>query len=448
MRLEVGTTINQQQKQQLSANVIHSIRLLTYNTLELSKYLEEQLLDNPMLEMVEERQEEEREDEINWVEFIKNTYSYDETTFLPGKDPLDVSVQPQTLKDVLLEQLHYQKLTEVEIFIGEWLIDYVDDSGYLTIEVEEVASFMQVPVTLVEQMVERIQSFEPSGVGAGNLGECLSIQLIAKGIKDPKIHRLVLHHLEDLAHRRRKILEDTLNISNEQLEKYLAIIQGLEPRPGQAYSSSEPVYILPDLFVGEIHGKVLVRHNKYQFSKLVISPYYLGLLKKSSDERALQFIKERLESAKLLVNSLEKREETVLSVTEAIFKRQIMFLKEGDTGLVPLTMKEIADEVDVHESTVSRVVKNKYVLCERGVYPLKHFFPSRLDSRSGDGISSGQVKEIIREWIQNENKEKPYSDQKLTNMLQDQGFDVSRRTVMKYREQLGFLSSRERKTGL
>jgi RNA polymerase sigma-54 factor len=447
MRMDVQTSTKQLQKQTLSTSVIQSIRLLAYNSMELSKHLEDQVLDNPLLEMEEIDPGSTNDDEINWVEFIKNTYAYDETTFLPGKDLPETFVRQETLKDVLLEQLHCQHLTDVERFIGEWLIDYVEDSGYLFIDPTEVAEFLQVPESLVQQLVEMIQSFEPSGVGATNLGNCLSIQLLAKGWTDEKLHRLVNHHLEDLAHHRGKILLDTLGIDQQTLDHFVELIHQLNPKPGHEYAGMDPVYILPDLLVEEIHGEIVVKTNQHLLPKLSISSYYLGVLENTPDPKTEHYIKERLETAKWWINALHQRERTIMAIAQAIFQKQDRFLALGDGGLVPLTMKEIGELTDVHESTVSRVVKNKYILCERGVYPLRHFFRAGLDSKDGEQVSSAHIKEKIQHWIQSENRKNPLSDQKLTDLLKNEGYEVSRRTVAKYREQLGILSSRERKEG-
>lgn len=447
MRMGMQTSVKQVQKQQLSANVIHSIRLLSLNSLELTRHLEEQLIENPLLEMEDEKAEFLKDSEINWVEFIKNTYAYEETTFLPGKEQPEISVHSETLKEVLLEQLHCRPLTEVERFIGEWIIDYVEDSGYLTIDSEEVSSFLQIPQHLVERMIDLLKTFEPVGVGARNLGECLSLQLRAAGHHEESLHKLVQFHLEDLAHRRRKVLLETLNLSEHTLDEYVSIIQTLHPKPGYRYGGTEPVYVIPDLFVEEVEGQIVVKTNAYQQPKLTVSSYYMKILEGNPDESTETFLRSRLETARQLVNALQQREKTMLAIAQIVFEHQRGFLKNGDRGLRPLTMKEVGDWADVHESTVSRVVKNKYVLCTRGVYPLRHFFPPRLERMDGDeeGVSSLQIKEKIKEWIHKEKSTKPYSDQKLTELLQKDGFDVSRRTVAKYREQMGILSSRERK---
>lgn len=447
MRMGMQTSVKQVQKQQLSANVIHSIRLLSLNTLELAHHLEEQLMENPLLEWEEQKPEQQKDSEINWIEFIKNTYAYEETTFLPGKEQPEVSVHSESLKDVLLEQLHCRHLTEVERFVGEWIIDYVEDSGYLTVRSSEVASFLQVPLALVERIIAILQTFEPVGVGARDLGECLSLQLKAAQRFEEPLHNLVLHHLEDLAHRRRKRITKTLGITEQTLDEYIALIQTLHPKPGYQFGGAEPVYVIPDLLIEEIDEKIVVRTNAYQQPKLTVSPYYLKILEEKPNDETEAFLRSRLETARQLVNALYQRERTMLALAEVVFEHQREFLRIGDSGLRPLTMREVAERTDVHESTVSRVVKNKYILCERGVYPLRHFFPTRLERMDGqgEGASSLQIKERIKEWIQQEKPDKPFSDQQLTDLLQKEGFDVSRRTVAKYREQMGILPSRDRK---
>lgn len=444
MRMDLRGSGKQLQGQQLSANVIYSIRLLSLNNMELSRYLDEQIQENPMLEILEERDEVPPGEEADWAEFMKNTYAYGENAYLPAKELPEITDQGESLKDVLLGQLHCLNLGEVERFIGEWLIDYVDENGYLKIAPIEVATFFQVPLKMVNRLVKKIQGFEPSGVGALNLGESLSIQLRAKGIEDETIHLLVLDHLDDLAHHKEKLMS-SLEISEETLQEYLQLIRRLNPKPGLAYSVNEPALVVPDLLVDWSQGRLSVRLNRYQLPKLAVSSYYKSILEDGVDPKTREFIEGRMESAKLLLNALRQRDRTILAVSRAIFERQLGFLERGDAALAPLTMKEVAEMVDVHESTVSRAVKNKYILCKQGIYPLRHFFQARLAAEDDGGMSSAHVKEMLRRMVRSENKTNPYSDQKLAEMLGEEGCPLSRRTVAKYREQMKIPSSRERK---
>ncbi|MBF7097225.1 RNA polymerase factor sigma-54 [Alkalibacter mobilis] len=447
MKMNFDLSMRQKQKQVLTTKIIQTINLLQYNTMELQKYIDMQMEENPLLE-IDESYEPNEENEINWVEFIKNTYTYrDENEFTDEEKehPENFIATEQTLKEVLIEQLHVRKLSEQERILGEFIIDFIDDNGYLSLSSEEFSQVVDAEPEMIEKLTDLIKTFEPKGVGARNLAECLKIQVEDQIKNDPKIIRLLDEHLEDMAYNRdRKILKD-LDISAEKLEEYKCIIKSLNPRPGLEYGSEEPRYIIPDVFV-ELEGdEIKIKLNRYQVPRLRINNYYKNLITKSDDAKTVEFVKTRLDSAGHLIKGLLQRESSIERISKLLFQKQIDFLKNGEAHMKPVTMKEIADELEVHESTVSRTIKNKYVLCEMGVYPLKHFFTSKIATEDGEDVSSSKIKEKIKDYIASEDKQKPLSDQKIADKLKEEGYEISRRTVAKYREESGIMSTRERR---
>ncbi|HCX64850.1 MAG TPA: RNA polymerase sigma-54 factor [Eubacteriaceae bacterium] len=451
--MKLGLDLNVKQKQTLviSNQLIQGINILQYNVLELSDYLNQELEKNPLLEK-DESSNELKDNEIDWAEFMKNqsaTKVVDPVEYDPEQEERKTQIPcvEESLKDVLVTQLHVLDLTIQERLVGEVIIDFIDEKGYLTATTKEIAEVLNIAENEVERILARIQRFEPSGVGGEDVRQCLSIQLRNLEVKDEELYDLIENHLEELAYHKDRKIQKATGLDQELIEEYRDIIQSLDPKPGLKYCGRDVEYVLPEVFVEYKDGKVKIELNEGYVPSLKINEYYVKLLQTDLDEKTKEFIKSRLNAASFIVNSILQRRDTIRKICEMIFTRQTDFLLHGDSALKPLTLKEVADQVDVHESTVSRAVKNKYAVTPQGIYPLKHFFATALHSAGGEDVSAIKVREKIREMIDTEDKKKPLSDQKITDVLKEQGYEISRRTVAKYRDQLQIPSTRERKRG-
>lgn len=357
------------------------------------------------------------------------------------RDYVEASItRTQTLAESLEWQLLLAPGNEEIKSIGRLLIGNLDDNGYLTDSLENLSAAHGMPLENLEKALEVIQSFEPVGVGARNLRECLLLQLENKvGETAQKAYRVVRDCFDDLEKRHYAALAKTLGCAEEELRPVLDFISTLEPKPGRAFLTDETKYITPDVSVRKIEGEYVVVLNDEPVPKLRISGYYRKLLR---DKTALggketkKFLETKIQSAMWLIKNIEQRRKTIFRVTEAIFRIQREFLEAGLVGLKPLTLKQVADMIGMHESTVSRVTTHKYVQTPRGLFELKYFFTSGLESSDGMDISSLTVKEKIKDMVSHEPSRKPYSDQKIMQMLTADGLSIARRTIAKYREEL------------
>lgn len=331
--------------------------------------------------------------------------------------------------------------------IGRYIIESLDENGYMTLSVEEISKELGVSQDRVRIVLEAIQCFEPAGVGARNLKECLLIQLAIQGNDNELIREVVNNHLEDIAGNRLNNIAKALNVTTKEIQEAGDLIKGLEPKPGRQFSSSsETRYIVPDVTVEKIDGEYIVTVNESSAPKLNISPYYQRMLIDSDKESNIsKFLTGRLNSALWLIKSIEQRRQTIYNVVSAVVKYQIDFFEEGPKHLRTLTLKQIADEVGIHESTVSRSINGKYMQSPRGIFEIKYFFTSGVSGNSGEGIASESIKTFIREIVENEDPKAPLSDQLMVEILGERGIDISRRTVAKYRDEMNLPSSSKRK---
>jgi RNA polymerase sigma-54 factor len=357
------------------------------------------------------------------------------------RDYVEASItRTETLADSLEWQLLLLASDEEQQVIGKMLIGNLDENGYLTDSLENIASSQKIPLDKLEKSLELIQSLEPTGVGARNLRECLLLQLENKvGETALKAYRVIHDFFEDLEKRRYPSLAKALDCLEEELRPVLDFISTLDPKPGRAFVSEETKYITPDVSIRKIDGEYVVVLNDEPVPKLRISGYYRKLLRDKSalgGKETKKFLENKIQSALWLIKNIEQRRKTIFRVTEAIFRIQRDFLESGLVGLKPLTLKQVADMIGMHESTVSRVTTHKYVQTPRGLFELKYFFTSGLESSDGMDISSLTVKEKIKELVSQEPARKPYSDQKIMQILTNDGLSIARRTIAKYREEL------------
>ena len=347
----------------------------------------------------------------------------------------------------LLIQLQFSGLGEDDAKIGRYIIEGIDDNGYLTMSADEIAKTMRCDADTVERVLDVIQTFEPTGVGARDLKECIKIQLAAMGELTENFEYIIENMLEELAGNKIAFIAKQLGIKTQEAQAMADLIKKLEPKPGRGYDSDQTVkYVIPDICVEKINDEYVVTTNDSGTPRLMISSYYNRLASeaKGNDELS-KYLNNRFNSAIWLMKSIEQRKKTIYNVASAIVSYQQDFFDKGERYLKPLTLKQIADEVGVHESTVSRSINGKYMQCGYGVLELKYFFTSGVMSNEGEGISSNSIKYMIKEIIDGENPKKPYSDLKIAEMLGNDGIDISRRTVAKYREDMGVAASSGRR---
>ena len=355
----------------------------------------------------------------------------------------------QSLRDHLLWQLEMEHFSEREILIGESIIDSINDDGYLDIDIEEIpGSLDETPPVSdreVEKTLTKIQRFDPIGVGARSLSECIILQLSQLDWETPGLQLAIDiadEHLDLVGTRDYGELRRSLRVTEDDLQDALALIRGCNPRPGTAVSPPGAEYVIPDVFVRKIDNTWQVEISPTGVPKLSVNQQYAKLLRGSGEHAVL---KSQLQEARWLIRSLEIRNETLLKVATSIVTRQTEFLEHGDEAMKPMVLRDIAEEIGMHESTISRVTTNKYMHTPRGVFEFKYFFSSHLSTDTGEDQSSTSVRAKIRKLITAENPAKPLSDSKITNLLKEEGISVARRTVAKYREAMNIPSSSERR---
>jgi RNA polymerase sigma-54 factor len=357
------------------------------------------------------------------------------------RDFVEASItRSPSLADNLEWQLMMATPDEQQQVLGKVIIGNLDENGYLTCPLEDIAESQNVSLSQVEKILSLIQTFDPAGVGARNLRECLLLQLEnQRGEMALKAFQVVDQCFEDMEKRKYPPILKALGCTPEQLREILRFISTLEPKPGRSFEPDDTKYIVPDVYVRKVEGEYVILLNDDPVPKLRISPYYRKLLKDknaSNVKETKAFLENKIQSALWLIKNIEQRRKTIYRVTESIFKIQRGFLEEGVSALKPLTLKQVADMIGMHESTVSRVTTHKYVETHRGLFELKYFFTSGLESADGMDVSSLSVKEKIKELVEQESSQKPFSDEKITQVLKEQGLSIARRTIAKYREEL------------
>ena len=443
-----------------------ALKLLTLPTLELREELKAELQTNPLLEEVEEATEapetqleaesaEPEEDggddcdEIDWEAYLQDA---SDAGTAPTPERREERYEPmtvvtRTLADVLREQIYVKKLGPEDEAVLEFILGSLDDRGYLTLTDGEIVESTGTEPERVRRLVGLLQNCEPPGMGARDLQECLLIQLRQKGEEDSVAGRIVADHWEALKNRRLPDIARALKVSVKEVQDAVDHIATLNPSPGGQVAGEEARYVYPDLMVERVGDDYVVSLNDRNVPRLRINRAYERVLLSQSegDDKAKNFVKSKLKSARWIVQTIEQRRRTMVKVMSKIVEKQQAFFDHGVLHLKPLTLQDVAREIDMHESTVSRVTSAKYVQTPRGVFELKFFFSSGLGTMTGEDISSKAAKEKIAGLIEEEDRRHPLSDQKLADTLQTDGVDIARRTVAKYREQMGIPSARLRK---
>ncbi|HEV7922741.1 MAG TPA: RNA polymerase factor sigma-54 [Thermoanaerobaculia bacterium] len=482
MALEQKLHLKLSQKLIMTPSLQQAIKLLQLSKLELQEVLNQELLENPLLEETAEEaakaeeaeaeaqektqteeeaaaaepQKEKEKDSFDEIDYDAYFQDYIEYGYNPrgmGEEHEEFPIEntltrPPNLTDHLTWQLSMSDSSPRVKEIGAFIIGNIDEDGYLRASTEEIIAAGPYDPADVEKAIEAIQMLDPIGVGARDLRECLLLQLMFLEIDVPYVETIIRDHWEDFMQRRFVQLAKTLGIDMKTLEGIVEVIKHLDPKPGRKYSNERAIYVEPDVYVHKVSDEYVIVLNEDGMPKLRINSSYRSMLNSmdsKSDGETVNYIKDKIRSAVWLIKSLDQRQRTIYKVAESIVKHQREFLERGIDFLRPLVLRDVADDIQMHESTVSRVVSNKYMHTPRGLFLMKYFFHSGIDSDTGEDISSLTVKKKIQSYIEAEDPRKPLSDSKIMKILNDEGINIARRTVAKYRDELNIPSSTDRK---
>ncbi|MCM1990418.1 RNA polymerase factor sigma-54 [Oceanirhabdus seepicola] len=447
MDLNVNLNISQEQKLVLTQQMKLSIDILQFSSLELTEFIEEKLEENPLLE-------KENRDSEELVEFVKELGKYEKNKYEridynnDYVSPLNFISKEESLYEFLLTQLKNINLSKEHNEILEYLINNIDEKGYLNVEVENVLKSFEIKENEYELCVKTLQSMEPTGIGARNLKECLNIQLKDKDYTNEVLFEIIDKHLDLIASNKYKELSQIYGIKIKEAQDLGDIIKKLEPKPARGFYTGEKiVYITPDVFIKNINGELIILLNERNAPNLQINNLYMNIINnENAKSEEKKYVKEKISEALNIIKGIDQRKSTLYQVSEKIVEKQKEYFLKGDMYLKPMILKEIALDLNLHESTISRAVKNKYLEGPKGVIAIKELFSASLKSNYDKEESSAKsIKSIIKNIINGENKKKPYSDNIISQMLFEQGVKISRRTVAKYREEMGILSTSKRK---
>ncbi|HFV7951061.1 TPA: RNA polymerase factor sigma-54 [Escherichia coli] len=453
-----------------------AIRLLQLSTLELQQELQQALESNPLLEQIDtheeidtrETQDSETLDTADALEqkempeelpldaswdtiYTAGTPSGTSGDYIDDELPVYQGETTQTLQDYLMWQVELTPFSDTDRAIATSIVDAVDDTGYLTVPLEDILESMgdeEIDIDEVEAVLKRIQRFDPVGVAAKDLRDCLLIQLSQFDKTTPWLEeaRLIISdHLDLLANHDFRTLMRVTRLKEDVLKEAVNLIQSLDPRPGQSIQTGEPEYVIPDVLVRKHNGHWTVELNSDSIPRLQINQHYASMCNNARNDGDSQFIRSNLQDAKWLIKSLESRNDTLLRVSRCIVEQQQAFFEQGEEYMKPMVLADIAQAVEMHESTISRVTTQKYLHSPRGIFELKYFFSSHVNTEGGGEASSTAIRALVKKLIAAENPAKPLSDSKLTSLLSEQGIMVARRTVAKYRESLSIPPSNQRK---
>jgi len=455
--VKLGYQLNMTQTQKLimTPELRQAINVLQLSALELNNFIQDQLLENPLLEVIDEgppvnseTADEGEKFDIEWQEYFHDGsdlgYRHQTKEAIPFEHYVP---QTPSLEDFLEEQLRYQQLNDEDIALVQFVIGNLDAWGYFSFPTQETALELEVSPEKLEEIVRLVQTFEPDGVGARSLSECLIIQLNKKNKLTPLLERLANEYLEDIGLGKLLKVAVALNISVEELQANVDILKKLNPKPSAGFGSNQETrFIVPDLLIEKIDQEYIVLVNDNFTPRIMVSEVYKEIINnKQEDDLTKTFVERKLHGALWLIKSIEQRRITLYRIANALIDIQRDFLDKGKNYLLPLTLKDVAQKVEVHESTVSRAIANKYVQTPRGLYPLKFFFSSGINNNTGKKVSSQVIKKTIEDIIFAEDPKEPFSDQALCDLLVNKGFKIARRTISKYREELGILSTAQRK---
>jgi len=471
--VEMGLSLRQELKmhQVLSPHLFQSLEILHMPMLELQQMIKKELSENPTLEATQTPADEQIEieqgtkdverDEFDnefeqlaalgedWNEdFYKNRQSNNNSEADEKYQyMMDSLSEASTLQDQLLEQLNFANLTDYERKVAEIVVGNIDDDGYLQLDVEDLLALPNFPKETLDKILAIIHDFDPPGVGARDLRECLLLQLERQGKEDSQVYHLVSDYLDELSRHKYNEIATGMNLSVERVKELSEVVAALNPKPGRSFSEERIEYVVPEIFVEkDENGEYKITQNLVPYPRLFISPKYLKMLKDPAISKEVKiYIREKITKSKQFIQSIDQRLSTIYRIAVEIVRIQREFFDFGVAKLKPLNMKTIAKILEVHETTVSRAISGKYMQTPQGLLSMKYFFVPGFKMKDGSLISNESVKVALLEIVQKEDKKKPYSDAKLVTLLEEKGIKVARRTVAKYRDQLRILPSHLRK---
>jgi len=471
---KMSQSMNLSQQLRMTPQLQQAIKLLQLSRMELETAVRGELEENPILEETQEIKEEDfqrtkeaereveapeaapidqqnpqKQDEFEWENYLE-TQSKPPPSGQSGSEEImnyeNVISAQQTLHDYLEWQARMAGFSDDELKIAELLIDYVDDDGYIQTPLEEIAASEKLPLQDLEDVLVFIQEFDPPGVAARNLRECLLLQ--AKAIEEDTndLVFLINNHLKDLEKRNYEVIAKAMNRDVREVAELCKIIYTMDPKPGRAYAPADTQYVMPDVYVYKVGDVYMVSMNEDGLPRLKISNFYKNMLKASPQGgKTQEYIQDKLRSAVWLIKSIHQRQRTIYKVAESIVKQQREFLDKGSGYLRPMVLRNVADDIGMHESTVSRVTTAKYIHTPQGIFELKYFFNSGISTSDGESLASESVKMKIKDLVGKESVADPLSDQKIVELLEKDGIKIARRTVAKYRDMLKILPSSRRK---
>lgn len=475
MAIQMKQSLALRQTLKMTPQLQQAIKLLQLSRMELETEIRREMTENPVLEegmedstvkekndepTVAENQEAEtagpseqdptRSDEFEWDSYFENQNRNRERV-LSNSDEIMNYENIIASKETLQDHLHWQAsmfgFNEEELLYATTLITYINDDGYLESSLETIAAEEEVALKDLEETLPFVQEFDPPGVGARDLQECLLIQAkhIQEDTKDFVI--LIKNHIKDLERKNYQNIAKEMGITLDEVIDMCKIINSMDPKPGSQFASNDTHYVTPDVYVYKIGEEYVVSLNEDGLPKLRISNFYKNMVQKKSSDPAQTYIQDKLRSALWLIRSIHQRQRTIYKVTESIVRHQTEFFEKGAGFIKPMILRDIASDIGMHESTISRVTTNKYVHTPQGIYELKYFFNSGISTDDGDSLASESVKLKIKEMVGQEDPKKPLSDQKIVDLLKKDGIIIARRTVAKYRDILKILPSGKRKKG-
>ncbi|WP_455582734.1 RNA polymerase factor sigma-54 [Dysosmobacter sp.] len=430
----------------LTPQLLQSMEILQMNSQELLEYLNKVSEENPLVEQEDSPSlrsaYEELRQKASWIDggLHGGTFAH-EDSYVPERGAADREME--SLTAFLCDQLDRRHLPKPLLALSRYIAELVDEDGWLTQEDLDGLLDLKIPQALIDQALAAVQSLDPAGVGARDLSECLLLQLARQDHVCPAVMDIVTRFLPELSRKHYGPISRELGLTVEEIQAAEKVISSLEPHPGRAFQPAEPtVYVRPDIFIVELDGEWKVMLNEYYLPRVSISDYYARLLKESDEKETKEYLQQKMQQAKWLLNSLERRGSTLRSCAEAILNAQRAFFSGVTAELAPMSLSSLAEALGVHPSTVSRATKGKFLQCRQGTYPLRYFFSRAVGQQ---GPSQQAVKRKLLELVRDEDPSHPLSDQRLCQLLSVQGIQVARRTVAKYRLELGLRSSTARK---
>ena len=451
MNFDLSMNLTQEQKLILTQKMQLSIKILQMSTYELEKYINEQLQENPVIEGEVKNPEMTQEEYEKFIKYLDRDRQSNSEAISQYEDekvsPLSFVSKEKSLTDILEQQIGVLEISKTLKKACLYIIENIDDRGYFDGDIKEVAEEVSISYEKGEEALKIVQDLDPIGVGARNLNECLKIQLEKRGIQEENLFKIVDEYLELIAENKYADIAKKLKVSSKEAQDYGDIIKSLEPKPSRGYYTGEDVkFIIPDAYIEIIDDECVVIMNDSYIPELKVNDLYKNILvSKEATEEEKKYVKEKFDSAMFLIKSVYQRKSTLYNVINEILTIQDEYFKKGRKYLRPMTMKEISERLEVHESTVSRAIREKYIATSDGTIKIKDLFTTGISNSGEEEVSVIKIKDELRKLIDQEEKSKPLSDQKLSEILNEKDMNISRRTVAKYREELGIKSSSKRK---